>query len=208
MAKHRHHVQPERSSVTMPAPPVAEFVAAAHGADQFPSLGLLEVAIVGRSNVGKSSFLNALTGRRQLARTSRTPGRTRSINFYRLAAMAIVDLPGYGYARIAKEERKRWQSVVESYLQRREVRLVILLVDARVGPTELDRTMLGWLQQRSLRTLVILTKADKLRPNEARTAAARLAASLAIDPAAVATVSARTGAGMALAWQAIGERVR
>jgi GTP-binding protein len=144
----------------------------AHDADgpkQFPRDGLAEVAILGRSNVGKSTFLNALVGRRRLARTSRRPGKTRRIHFYRLDSSAyLVDFPGFGYAAVGRKERRSWRQLVESYLRgtRAELRGALLLVDPRRGlqPDELD--LLEWLAAEKIESRVILTKIDKLKRGE------------------------------------------
>lgn len=125
-----------------------------------------EVALAGRSNVGKSSALNALAGRRQLARISRTPGRTRQINFFALDEQGdrrLVDLPGYGYARVSRALRARWDRLLEDYLRRRRsLRGLALLVDARHGLKEFDRQMLAWCRSARMPVVVVLTKADKL----------------------------------------------
>jgi GTP-binding protein len=135
--------------------------AAARPADLLPE-GPPEIAFAGRSNVGKSSAINALAGRRRLARTSKTPGRTQTINFYDLGDQArLVDLPGYGYARVSRGLRAQWGELVDAYLRSRTALAgVVVLMDARHPLTDLDRQLLGWLQSRRL--LVLLSKADKL----------------------------------------------
>lgn len=179
----------------------AEFFAAAVREQDFPPQELPEIALVGRSNVGKSSFLNALTASRGAARTSRTPGRTRSVNFYRCGRVAFVDLPGYGYAKVSKEERNRWKDVIEGYLQRKQLKLVIQIVDARTGPTPLDQTMREWLLQRSLPTMVVVTKLDKLAKSAARAAVADAALKLAIAEELVLGFSAVTREGAKAVWK-------
>lgn len=146
----------------------SELFANAASEKEFPDDGLPEVAVAGRSNVGKSSFINALLGRRSLARTSRTPGRTRRIHFYRVDdAMYLVDLPGYGYAAVAREERGSWRPMVEGYLRatRAPLRGVIVLVDARRGPEAEERDLLGWLTTEGIPARLVFTKCDKLKPN-------------------------------------------
>jgi GTP-binding protein len=135
--------------------------AAARPADLLPA-GPPEIAFAGRSNVGKSSAINALTGRRSLARTSKTPGRTQTINFYDLAGAArLVDLPGYGYARVPRELRAQWGQLVSAYLRSRVTLAgVVVVMDARHPCTPLDFQLLDWLA--GVRTLVLLSKADKL----------------------------------------------
>lgn len=143
------------------------FKSAAARADvDFPSAG--EVAFVGRSNSGKSSALNTLVNRKRLAFTSRTPGRTQQINFFDLGdAKYLVDLPGYGYAKVAKSEHKRWGGFLTEYLQAREpLRALVLIMDARHTFTVLDLQMLDWFAPRQLPVHVLLTKADKLNRQE------------------------------------------
>ena len=119
------------------------------------------MAFAGRSNVGKSSAINALLGRKGLARTSKTPGRTQTINFYELAdGIRLVDLPGYGYARVPKLMREEWKALVGAYLESRTPAAVVVIMDARHPATDLDRQLLAWLGER--RVLVLLSKADKL----------------------------------------------
>lgn len=142
----------------------AEFVISAARAEQFPTPRIPELAFVGRSNVGKSSLLNALVGRRDLAKTSSTPGKTRQLNFFRINdKFHLVDLPGYGYAKVAQTEREAWARLIERYLREREqLRLVVSLVDIRHDPTALDRSMIEWLGSIPVPFLVVLTKLDKV----------------------------------------------
>ena len=130
---------------------------------QLPASNLPEVAFSGRSNVGKSSLINRLLNRKALARTSATPGKTATINFYRLDTLRLVDLPGYGYAKVTDAEKRRWKGLIEGYLEAdRELCLVVQLLDARHAPSADDRTMLDYLVQREIPFLVVLTKMDKL----------------------------------------------
>ncbi len=142
----------------------ADFVTSATGLKDCPAGDLPEVALAGRSNVGKSSLLNSLTGRKKLARTSNTPGRTRMINFFVINnAFHLVDLPGYGFARVPARVRQQWGPMIEEYLlNRKQLRGVILLIDARHGPTAGDMQMLHWLKHYNIPTAVVATKADKL----------------------------------------------
>jgi GTP-binding protein len=140
----------------------AAFLRAAGRGSDLPPPGPPEIAFAGRSNVGKSSAINALTGRRALARTSKTPGRTQTINFYALAdAARLVDLPGYGYARVPQALRMQWRELVGAYLSSAKTMVgVVLLMDSRHPLTSLDEQLIDWLGE--VRLLVLLTKADKL----------------------------------------------
>ncbi|MEP6848577.1 MAG: ribosome biogenesis GTP-binding protein YihA/YsxC [Acidobacteriota bacterium] len=144
------------------------FVKSAFSREHWVNGGLPEVAFLGRSNVGKSSLINSLLRRKGLARTSNTPGRTQSINFFLLNnAFHFVDLPGYGYARVSKVMKQDWGKMAEEYLaQRDELALSIQLVDARHEPTPLDRQLNEWLVFNDKRHLVVATKSDKLSNNE------------------------------------------
>jgi GTP-binding protein len=142
----------------------ARFVKSAKQPDDFPRDKRPEVAFCGRSNIGKSSLLNTLTNSRGLARTSASPGRTQTINFFLVdERMYFVDLPGYGYAKVAKTVRESWGPMVEGYLHDREqLRLVLMLVDSRIEPTESDTLMKQWLDHHRIPNAVVLTKADKI----------------------------------------------
>jgi GTP-binding protein len=167
---------------------------------QFPSDGLPEVAVLGRSNVGKSSLVNALLGRRKLARTSARPGKTRRIHFYRVdGELYLVDLPGYGYAAVSKRERGAWQPLVESYLrgEREPLRGAILIVDIRRGPEREERELLDWLDAERIPVALALTKSDKLSRGQAARRRSELCAELDLEASQVAAVSGRTGAGLA-----------
>ena len=156
----------------------AEFRAsAALPADLLPE-GPPEIAFAGRSNVGKSSAINALAGRRSLARTSKTPGRTQTINFYDLGAQGrLVDLPGYGYARVPQQLRARWGALVGAYLRSRATLAgIVVIMDARHPVTPLDAQLLDWLPE--VRTLVLLSKADKLSRVEQQATLKKVAGAL------------------------------
>ena len=145
---------------------------------QLPADSLPEIVFSGRSNVGKSTLINTLLRRKNLARTSATPGKTATINFYKLDTMRFVDLPGYGYAKVAKDEKRKWGELIEGYFaEERDLRLVIQLCDMRHNPTADDRQMIEFMAENGLPFLVVLTKADKLNKTER---AARLAAYEAI----------------------------
>jgi GTP-binding protein len=172
-----------------PAPPIvfAEYAASAARAEELPPSIAVEIAFAGRSNVGKSTLLNGLMHRRGLARTSSTPGCTRTVNFFRVraqdgAALTLVDLPGYGYAKRAKGERESWADVAEKYLlERQALRLVVILVDARRGLEADDRDLLEMVETSKRRdrptpkTLVVATKLDRVSASARKPTLARLA---------------------------------
>jgi len=129
-----------------------------------------EIVFSGRSNVGKSSLINAVLGRKSLARVSATPGKTATINFYHLGEVRLVDLPGYGYAKVSNAEKKRWAKLIEGYFdQDRDLRLVIQLVDSRHPPTKDDMTMIEYLTEREIPFVIALTKMDKLNKTQRKT---------------------------------------
>ena len=142
----------------------AEYVASAVKYEQYPVEGLPEIAMAGRSNVGKSSLINSFLGRRNLARTGNTPGKTQTLNFYRVNdAWFLVDLPGYGYAKVAKTVNAQWGPMMENYLKKREpLRAVIQIVDIRHAPSVEDVEMQQWLRTMQVPTMVVATKADKI----------------------------------------------
>jgi GTP-binding protein len=142
----------------------AEWVCGAALPDQFPQEALPEVALIGRSNVGKSSLINSLLMIKRLAFTSSTPGRTQQINFFKVnQRFFFVDLPGYGYAKAHQALRQSWNELVEVYLKdRKQLAISILIVDSRIGPSELDLQKIEWLQRNSLPFFIVSTKADKL----------------------------------------------
>jgi GTP-binding protein len=171
--------------------------------DDLPRDGIPEIAFAGRSNVGKSSLINALTGRTSLARVSVTPGRTRELNFFTLgknAALYLVDMPGYGYARAAKSQVKGWTRLIGDYLKgRRELKRVYLLIDARHGIKPNDTETMTLLDEAAVSYQVVLTKADKPKASELATVKAKFASDLAKHPAAyphILTTSARLGSGI------------
>ena len=162
-----------------------------------PPPSLPEVAFAGRSNVGKSSLINALVHRRKFARVSNTPGRTREINFFRVNdQFVLADLPGYGYARISKEKRAAWRPLIEGYLKgSNALRGVVQLLDARRTPSEDDLQMLEFLAHRGTPTLVIATKVDKLRKSERDKRLTDLALEAGVDSDQLIPFSAETGEG-------------
>ena len=171
--------------------------------DDLPRDGRPEIAFAGRSNVGKSSLINALTGQKSLARVSVTPGRTRELNFFTLGKdgrLLLVDMPGYGYARASKAEVKGWTRLIRDYLKgRRELKRVFLLIDARHGLKESDRETMALMDEAAVSYQGVLTKSDKPKAAELEAVAAKVSAELAKRPAAypqLIVTSARTGAGI------------
>ncbi len=145
----------------------AQFELSAGLGSQLPPSTLPEVAVSGRSNVGKSSLINRLLNRKSLARTSATPGKTITVNFYRLDTMRLVDLPGYGYAKLSHSEKQRFSKAIGEYLgDDRDLRLVLQLIDMRHKPTADDRQMLAFLSENEVPFMVVLTKSDKLNRTE------------------------------------------
>jgi GTP-binding protein len=182
----------------------AELVISAVRPEQFPDEGPPEYAFLGRSNVGKSTLLNSLFRNRGPARTSSTPGCTRVINFYAVGGgLRLVDLPGYGYARVSHDERQRWKLLIETYLTgRRSLRLCLLLVDARRGWMEKDLELKRWLEFHRRRYLVIATKFDKLKKGEERYRVL-MAIRRQMQDGDPIPFSALTGQGVSEIWQAI-----
>ena len=146
----------------------ANFIISAEKLSQCPDFSLPEFPLLGRSNVGKSSFINALANNKKLAKTSNTPGKTRLINFFNFAdTFTIADLPGYGYAKVSKSEKERWSGLIEGYLEAdRNLRLVFMLIDMRHAPTKDDVQMVNYLIDTEMPFVIVLTKADKLNKSE------------------------------------------
>jgi GTP-binding protein len=188
----------------------AELVAVAARPADFPRAGAPELARLGRSNVGKSSLLNRLAQRRQLARTSASPGKTRLVHFYRIerpeGVLTLVDLPGYGWARVSKAERAQWKALVEGYLAgRRPLRGALLLQDLRREWSEDEALLVPWLAERGVPLRLVLTKADKLGAAERARRVQRLSSQSGVDPQRCVVTSARTGEGAEALWRAIDE---
>jgi GTP-binding protein len=186
----------------------AEWVATAARPEDFPPATLPEVAFLGRSNVGKSSLLNRLVNRRRLAHTSGTPGKTRLVHWYRVertgGASLLVDLPGYGYAKVARSERARWKALVEAYLGGRPaLRAAVLLQDLRRDWSEEEALLVAWLAERGVPVLLALTKADKLKPMRRAQRARGLARAAGLPSERVIATSAEKGLGIAELWRAL-----
>ena len=186
----------------------AEALAAAARPEQYPKPGAPEIAFLGRSNVGKSSLLNRLVNRKKLALTSATPGKTRLLHWYRVERGAeelwLVDLPGYGWARVSKRERRAWRPLVEAYLEKRPtLRVAVLLQDLRRELGEDETLLLEWLAERGIPTLLALTKVDKLKPMRRAARVRELTAQAGLEAARVIPTSAEKGIGIAELWRAI-----
>jgi len=183
----------------------AEFVKSASKPSEYPTGNFPEVGIAGKSNVGKSSLINALVQRKSLAKTSSSPGRTQMINFFRVnEKISLVDLPGYGYAKVPLEVRKTWKPMVESYLQtRQEIRLVVLILDARRGTSPDDLALLDWLDYHGIPCIIVLTKADKLSQIERARQKKTLAEISLLSGKPILFFSAVTGEGKDELWKLI-----
>ena len=181
-----------------------EFVKSAFRREHWTTDGLPEIAFLGRSNVGKSSLINSLLQRKGLARTSNTPGRTQSINFFLVnESFYFADLPGYGYARVSKTMRADWGKMAEEYLSnRRELALSIQLIDSRHNPTELDRQLNEWLHFYRKNHLIVATKADKLSSNKLQKSLNEIKKIL--PESKILTYSSVTGNGREAVWTEIG----
>jgi len=177
------------------------FVQSASRVDQLPG-SPAEVAFVGRSNVGKSSLVNALANRKQLARVSNTPGRTQLINMFEVDSArtepgTMVDLPGYGFAKAAKNIKRDWPEMIEGYLLDREnLSMVFVLVDGAIGPTKLDEQMLDWLRYHGVPHTVVATKFDKVKSSKRATRKKELAGGCRLDQGDIVWVSASKGDGI------------
>lgn len=187
-----------------------EMIMSAVRPEQYPDLGYPEFALAGRSNVGKSSFINKMIGRKSLARTSSKPGKTQTLNFYKIEEqLFFVDVPGYGYAKVSKTERETWGQMIEQYLTDREVlRAVVQIVDIRHSPTVDDRLMYDFLVHYDIPAIVIATKADKVPKGKLARQEKIIRETLDMrteDP--VIMFSAEKGTGLDKAWKEIESRM-
>jgi GTP-binding protein len=188
------------------------FIKSAVKPADYPPVDLPEVAFAGRSNVGKSSLINVIVERKALVRTSSTPGRTQLINFFCVTgvpfSLNLVDLPGYGYAKVPLDVKRQWGPMMERYLSGREsLRGVVLILDIRRIPSDEDLQMLGWLRAYKRRPIIVLTKCDKVTKNERARQTAAIATKLQIDKSQLIHFSALSKDGRDAVWQAIQEVV-
>lgn len=190
----------------------AGFVTTAVDPESYPPEAHPEIAFVGRSNVGKSSMINALAGRRKLVRVSNTPGRTRTINFFDVTVelegarrtVRLADLPGYGFAKASKTERKSWQAMISTYLDRRRpLRVVVSIIDGEVGPTADDFNTLDYLAEKDCRILVVATKMDRVAKARRKPRVQELTRALELPAGAVVGFSATDRLGVDDTWRTL-----
>lgn len=188
------------------------FIKSAVKPADYPPVDLPEIAFAGRSNVGKSSLINVIVERKALVRTSSTPGRTQLINFFQVTgvpfSLNLVDLPGYGYAKVPLDVKRQWGPMMERYLSGREsLKGVVLILDIRRIPSDEDLQMLSWLRSYNRRPIIVLTKCDKVTKNERAKQTAAIAAKLQMDKSLLVHFSALSKDGRDAVWQAIQDAV-
>lgn len=188
----------------------AKLAAVAAKPSQYPSDGKPEIAFVGKSNVGKSSLINTMLGRRALARTSSQPGKTRTINFYDVEdKLYFVDLPGYGYAKVSKTEQEKWVPMIETYLKKREeLKFIMMLVDIRHEPGNNDKMMYEWLKHYGFEIIIVATKQDKLSKNQVNKSLSVIKKAFDLKPGEILLgFSSETKQGKEEVWKLIEERL-
>lgn len=173
----------------------AEFIVSVASANKFFKTDKPIIAVAGKSNVGKSSLINMLANRKKLAKTSVTPGRTRLINYFDFGEFILADLPGYGFAKVSKEEKKKWGELLESFLRSQKIRLLLSLVDIRHEPTQDDKMMINYLYHYAVPFALVATKADKLAKTRIKPRVKELATSLKVGFVDITATSAETGYG-------------
>lgn len=189
----------------------ADFTISAVSPKQYPTGQLPEIALAGRSNVGKSSFINRMINRKGLARTSSKPGKTQTLNYYLINEFFyFVDVPGYGYAKVSKSERAKWGTMMETYFAEREnLKLTILVVDMRHKPTADDVLMYDYLKQLGLPCMVIATKLDKLKKSQINKQLKVIKETLQLEPEdQIISFSAETSQGKDIAWKVIQDHLK
>ena len=173
----------------------AEFITSVASADKFYKTDKPIIAVAGKSNVGKSSIINMLANQKKLAKTSVTPGRTRLINYFDFGEFVLADLPGYGYAKVSKEEKKKWGDLLEKFLQTQDIKLLISLVDIRHDPTSDDKMMINYLYHYQIPFVLVATKADKLGKTKIKPRLKEISASLRVGIGDITASSSENGLG-------------
>lgn len=185
----------------------AVFVTSVASADKFVKTDKPIIAVAGKSNVGKSSLINMLANRKKLAKTSVTPGRTRLINYFDFGEFMLADLPGYGFAKVSKEEKKKWGALLETFLSTQNITLLLSLVDIRHDPTSDDKMMVNYLYHYAVPFALVATKADKLGKTKIKPRLKEIAAELRVGVADVTATSAETGFGKAEVFNIIEQAI-
>ena len=181
----------------------ATFITSVASADKFYKTDKPIVAVAGKSNVGKSSLINMLANKKKLAKTSVTPGRTRLINYFDFGSFVLADLPGYGFAKVSKEEKKKWAVLLEKFLATQKISLLLSLVDIRHDPTEDDKMMVNYLYHYAVPFILVATKADKLGKSKVKPRLKEIAASLRVGVGDITASSAESGLGKSEIFAAI-----